>query len=108
MASVTGGPFSVAKEADLLTVKQYQCNYTSADGTSELNGIVLASGAAINYDGDLQADGTGATQISGLGDKALSGVLGQDALFGNVEIEVTNLQSDAAAETLIRALQPKL
>jgi hypothetical protein len=31
-----------------------------------------------------------------------------DALFGDLSITVTNLQADAAAETLIRTLQPKL
>lgn len=70
VASVSGGPFNVAKEADTA-------------GTSD-------------------------KQISGLGDKANSSLLGLDALFGNVRITVTNLQSDAAAATLIRTLQPKL
>jgi hypothetical protein len=31
-----------------------------------------------------------------------------DVLFGDVRITVTNLQADAAAEALIRTLQPKL
>jgi hypothetical protein len=108
VASVTGGPFSVAKEADLLSYKQYVCNYTSADGTSELTVMVEAMNAAIGYDAGVKAAGASDKQISGLGDKANSSLLGLDALFGNVRITVTNLQSDAAAETLIRTLQPKL
>jgi len=54
------------------------------------------------------ANGTGAKQISGLGDKAFSAITGVEALFGNVSITVSNLRSDAAAETPIRTLQPKL
>ena len=56
----------------------------------------------------LQAAGSGAKQINGLGDKANSSILGLDALFGNVSITVSNPPSDAAAETIIRTLQPKL
>ena len=108
VASVTGGPFSVAKEADLLAYKQYVCNYTSADGTSELTVMVEAMDAALGYDGGVKAAGTSDKQISGLGDKANSSIAGLDALFGNVRITVSNLQSDANAETLIRTLQPKL
>jgi hypothetical protein len=108
VASVTGGLFSVAKEDDTLSYKTYVCDYTSADGTSGLRVTVEAMDAAIGYDAGVQAAGTGAKQISGLGDKANSSILRLDALFGNVRITVTNLQSDAAAETLIRTLQPKL
>ena len=108
VASVSGEPLSVAKEADLLAYKQYVCNYTSADGTSELTVMVEAMDAALGYDEGVKAAGTSDKQISGLGDKANSSLLGLDALFGNVRITVTNLQSDAAAATLIRTLQPKL
>ena len=108
VASITGEPLSVAKEDDTLSYKSYVCDYTSADGTSELRITVEAKDAAIGYDAGLKAAGTAAKQISGLGEKANSSILGQDALFGNVRITVTNLQSDAAAETLIRTLQPKL
>ena len=108
VASITGEPLTVATEADMLAVKQYVCNYTSADGTSELTVMVEAMDAALGYDAGVQAAGTSDKQISGLGDKANSSLLGLDALFGNVRITVTNLQSDAAAETLIRTLQPKL
>ena len=66
--------------------------------------------AAIGYDADLSATNqvVAAKQISGLGDKAFSGPLGLEALFGNVSISVTDAASDAVAETLIRTLQPKL
>jgi hypothetical protein len=66
--------------------------------------------AAIGYDADLSSTSqvTPAKQISGLGDKAFSGPLGLEALFGNVSITVSNPSSDAAAETIIRTLQPKL
>ena len=66
--------------------------------------------AAAGYDAELQATQAvvSPNPISGLGDKAFSGPLGLEALFGNVSISVTDLQSDDAAETLIRTLQPKL
>jgi hypothetical protein len=110
VASVTGEPITVATEQDTLSYKTYTCNYTSADGTSGVTVSVLAMDAAAGYDAELSATNqvTPAKQISGLGDKAFSGPLGLEALFGNVSISVTNLQSDDAAETLIRTLQPKL
>ena len=108
VASITGEPLSVARQADTLPSKTYECDYTSADGSSGLSVMVETEHAAEAYDHELQAAGSGATQISGLGDKAFSGVLGQEALFGNVLIKLLNLKSDAAAETLIRTLQPKL
>jgi hypothetical protein len=111
VASVTGENLSVAKETDTLSYKIYSCDYTSADGTSGLTVDVLADEAAVGYDANVQAAQTaGGTvkQISGLGDKADSTTLGVEALFGNVSVTVTDLQSDQAAVTLIRTLQPKL
>ncbi len=108
VASVTGEPLTVAKENDTTDYKIYACSYTSADGTSGVDVSVLALDAAAGFDSDLQAAGAGAKQISGLGDKAFSSILGVKALFGNVSITVSNLQSDDAAATLIRTLQPKL
>jgi len=110
VASITGEPLTVATEQDTLPTKTYVCNYTSSDGTYAVLITVAAMDAAIGYDADLSATSqvTTAKQISGLGDKAFSGPLGLEALFGNVSITVSNLQSDAAAETLIRTLQPKL
>jgi hypothetical protein len=110
VASITGEPLTVATEQDTLPTKTYQCDYTSSDGTFEALITVFAMAAAIGYDHDLAGTNqvTTAKQISGLGDKAFSGPLGLEALFGNVCITVADVQSDAAAETLIRALQPKL
>jgi hypothetical protein len=110
VASITGEPLTVATEQDTLPTKTYQCDYTSSDGTFEVLITVFAMAAAIGYDLDLAGTNqvTTAKQISGLGDKAFSGPLGLEALFGNVCITVADVQSDAAAETLIRALQPKL
>ena len=111
VASITGEPITVATEDDTLSSsKIYSCNYTNAAGTSGLIVTVEAMVAAAAYDSDLSATNQVVTakQISGLGDKAFSGPLGQEALFGNVLIKVSNLQSDDAAETLIRSLQPKL
>ncbi len=108
VASVSGEPITKAEEQDTPSYKIYMCNYTSADGTSGLTVSVLALDAAPGYDGSLQAAGSGAKPISGLGDKAFSSILGLQALFGNVSITVGNLPSDAAAETLIKDLQPKL
>jgi hypothetical protein len=110
VASITGEPLTVATEQDTLSYKTYVCNYTSADGMSGVVVTVLAMDAAVGYDATLSATNqvVAAKQISGLGDKAFSGPLGQEALFGNVSISVTNAASDAVAETLIRTLQPKL
>jgi hypothetical protein len=100
LAALTG---EVAKWA-------YPCNYTSTDGTSGLVINVLARGAAIGYAATVQASDSVVKghEITGLGDKAYSNISGLQALFGNVMITVSNLQSDSAAETLIRTLQPKI
>jgi hypothetical protein len=110
VASITGDPLTVATEQDTLSTKTYVCNYASSDGTFGVLITVAAMDAAIGYDADLSATSqvTPAKKISGLGDKAFSGPLGLEALFGNVSVTVSNLQSDAAAGTLIRTLQPKL
>ncbi len=110
VASITSEPLTVATEQDTLSTKTYVCDYTSSDGTFAVLITVAAMAAAIGYDADLSSTSqvTTAKQISGLGDKAFSGPLGLEALFGNVSVTVSNLQSDAAAETLIRTLQPKL
>jgi len=108
VATITGEPITKADEDDTISYKIYACDYSSADGTSGLRVSVLALDAAVGYDANLQANGTGAKQISGLGDKAFSAITGVEALFGNVSITVSNLQSDDAAESLIRTLQPKL
>ncbi len=107
VASITGEPLTVSKEDDTPDFKIYSCSYTSASGTSGVDVSVLALDAAAGFDSGMQADSS-AKLISGLGDKAFSGILGVEALFGNVQISVTNLQSDAAAITLIKTLQPKL
>ena len=110
VASITSEPLTVATEQDTLPTKTYVCNYASSDGTFGVLITVAAMAAATGYDLDLSSTNqvTTAKQISGLGDKAFSGPLGLESLFGNVLITVSNLQSDAAAETLIRTLQPKL
>jgi hypothetical protein len=109
VASITGEPITQATEDDTVAYKIYACNYTSTDGTTDLRISVLAMDAAVGYDGDLQANQVvKVKQISGLGDKAFSGVGGVEALFGNVSITVSNLASDDASVALIRALQPKL
>jgi hypothetical protein len=107
VASITGEPLTVAKEDDTADYKLYSCSYTSANGTSGVDVSVLALDAAAGFDSGMQADSS-AKLISGLGDKAFSGVLGVEALFGNVQITVSNLQSVDAAVTLIKTLQPKL
>jgi hypothetical protein len=106
-ASLSGEPITVAQEQDTPSYKLWVCNYTSADGTTGFNISVLADDAVPGYAGSLQAD-TSAKSVSGIGDKAFSGALGFEALFGNVSINVSGLQSDSAAEALIRYLQPKL
>jgi hypothetical protein len=108
VASVSAEPLTVAQEQDTVSYKIYSCNYTSADGTSGLVVSVLALDAVAGYGGSVDAAGSGGKPISGVGDKAFSSVLGVQALFGNVSITVSGLQSDDAAVTLIKDLQPKL
>jgi hypothetical protein len=112
VASVSGEAITVAKEDDTPSVKIYSCDYTSADGTSGVTVSVLAMDAAVGYDGSVAANksvsAAGYKPIPGLGDKAFTSIAGVEALFGNVSITVSDLQSDAASETLIRDLQPKL
>ena len=110
VASITGEPITQAQEQDTPGYKSYACNYTSTDGTAGLVVNVLAQGAAIGYAANVQAADSVVKghDIAGLGDKAYSNITGLQALFGNVMITVANLQSDSAAETLIRTLQPKL
>jgi hypothetical protein len=108
VASVSGESLTVAKEDDTTSYKIYSCDYNSADGTSGLSVSVLALDAAAGYAASVQAAGTGGKTITGLGDKAFTSILGVQALFGNVSITVSNLESDDASETLIRDLQPKL
>ncbi len=108
VASITGAPRTVAPEDAPLAIKTYVCAYPSGTGTSAVRITVQAMDAATGYDSSLQAAGSGAKQISGLGDKANSSILGVAALFGNVSITVSDMVPDAAAETLIRTLQPKL
>jgi hypothetical protein len=108
VASVSGEDLTVAKEDDTLSYKIYSCNYSNTGGTDGVVVSVLAEDAVAGYDGGLSAAGKGAKQISGLGDKASSSVLGLNALFGNVLITVAGLTSDQASATLIRDLQPKL
>ncbi len=109
-ASISGEPITQAEEQDTPGYKIYDCNYTSADGTTGFDISVLAEDAAIGYDANVQAGSSVVAihQISGLGDKAFSDITGVEALFGNVSITVSDLKSDSAAETLIRTLQPKL
>jgi hypothetical protein len=112
VASVSGEPLTVTQEQDTLSYKIYACDYTSADGTSGLTVSVLAMDAAAGFQGDIDAnksvDGAQYTPVTGLGDKAFSSISGVEALFGNVSISVSDLQSNTASETLIRDLQPKL
>jgi hypothetical protein len=110
-ASVSGEAITVATEQDTASYKIWSCNYTNADGTNGFEIDVLAEDAAAGYAADIQAAqtvGAPVTQISGLGDKAFSGTSQVEALFGNYEIKVANLASDAPCETLIKDLQPKI
>jgi Protein of unknown function (DUF3558) len=111
-ASMSGEPITVAQEQDTPSYKLWTCNYTSADGTNGFTVNVLAMDAAAGFDGDVQTNSSiGAakyTSVSGLGDKAFASISGVEALFGNVSINVSNLNSDSASEAIIRALQPKL
>jgi hypothetical protein len=108
VASITGGPFAVAKETDIPQGNNYACVYTSTDGTSEVTVSVTPVAGAAAYNFNLKVNGTGAKVINGLGDKAFTSIAGVYALFGDVQIVVSDLQSDDAAATLIKTLQPKL
>jgi len=109
-ASLSGEPITQTEEQDTPSYKLYTCEYTNSNPPNEFTISVLADDAAAGYDGEVQAAGGIATvkPITGLGDKAFSDFTELEALFGNVSISVSKLQSDSAAESLIRALQPKL
>jgi hypothetical protein len=111
-ASASGVPVTVAQEQDTPSYKIWVCNYTTADGTNGFTISVLAMDAVAGYSADVQANssvpGAKYQTISGLGDKAFTSISGVEALFGNVQISVSNLSSDSAYETLIRDIQSKL
>src|ERR1700722_10582148 len=108
-ASVSGEAITVAQEQDTLSYKIYSCNYTTADGTDGFVLNVLAMDAAAGYQADIDTHktvGSPVTPNSGPGDKAFSVSDGVEALFGNVEIQVSNLVGKTdACETLINKLQ---
>jgi hypothetical protein len=106
-AAVSGMAITVAQEQDTPSYKLWVCNYTTADGTNGFTISVLALDAAPGYDANLQAD-TSAKPVSGLGDKAYAGTSGVEALFGNYSIDVSNLESASASETLIRDVHSKI
>jgi hypothetical protein len=112
VASVTGASLTVARENDDASYQNYTCGYFSADGGSGLTVSVSTLQGAVGYNNALHNDGSRATPISGLGDKAYSTTSGSSSvvrsLFGNVEINVSGVVSVPASVTLIRQLQPKL
>ena len=108
VASITGEPLTVSKEDDTADYKIYAMRLQQRETVRPASTVsVLALDAAAGFDSGMQAD-SNAKLINGLGDKAFSSILGVYALFGNVQITVSNLQSDDAAITLIKTLQPKL
>jgi hypothetical protein len=108
VASIDGQSLTQGTEQDTPALQSYGCYYGGAD----LDGVTVtvAYGAASTFDTLLQVmqAGSNAKVINGLGDKAFSSILGVCALFGNVQITVSDVQSDDAAITLIKTLQPKL
>jgi hypothetical protein len=108
VASIDGQSLTQGTEQDTPALQSYGCYYGGAD----LDGVTVtvAYGAASTFDTLLQVmqAGSNAKVINGLGDKAFSTSIGVYALFGDVQIEVSGLQSDDAAATLIKTLQPKL
>jgi hypothetical protein len=113
VAQLSGQPVTVAKADNTVASSGiYNCNYTSADGVTDLSQIgqvgitVHTSSGKLDYDSGLEAVrsvNVGAAKpndISGLGDKAYSSIDGVHALFGNVEIEVSGLSLATAAAGL--------
>jgi hypothetical protein len=111
VTSVTGESLTVARENDDASYQNYTCGYFSADGGSGLTVSVSTLQGAVGYNNAMQNDGSRATPISGLGDKAYSTTSGSSSvvrsLFGSVEINVSGVVSVPASVTLIRRLQPK-
>jgi hypothetical protein len=112
VASITGENLTVARENDEDELQTYNCGYFTADGDSGLTVSVYTLQGAQGYNNALANDGSRATPISGLGDKAYSTTSGSlnvvRSLFGQVEINVSGVVTIPASETLIRTLQPKL
>jgi len=112
VAAVTSESLTVARENDDAAYQNYTCGYYTTDGGSGLTVSVSTLQGAVGYNNALQNDGSRATPISGVGDKAYSTTSGSSSvvrsLFGSVEINVSGVVSVPASETLIRRLQPKL
>ena len=109
VASIDGQSLTEATEQDVdPALQEYGCYY----GGANLDGVTVtvAYGAASSFDTlqQVMQANSNAKVINGLGDKAFSTSIGVYALFGDVQIEVSGLQSDDAAATLIKTLQPKL
>jgi len=103
---------TVSRENDDASYKTYNCGYFTAEGGSGLTVSVSTLGGATGYTNALKNDGSSATPINGLGDRAYSTTSGSishiRALFGQVEIDVAGDVSVPQSETLVRTLQPKL
>ncbi len=108
VATLSGENLTVANENDTVGFKLYACNYANDTGTEAVMVSVLAMDAVPGYNANVAARGSSAKPVAGLGDKAYSTGNGVEALFGNVSIDVTNLQSTDAAVQIIKTLQPKL
>jgi hypothetical protein len=109
VAQVSGLNIAEATPDDsLASTHLYRCEYTSADGAAIIAVSVLQQGAADVYAQQLEAAGSTAQMITGLGDKAFAAVDGVHALFGDTEIVVAGLPSDDASAALVRDLQAAL
>lgn len=113
VASITGQSLTQATENDTPALKSYGCYYGAA-GSAGVS-VTVDTDAAATFGTLMQeALALGGEQVSGLGDKAYHAVLGVNALFGDTGIFVSTdpaasaLEPDAAAISLIKALQPKL
>jgi hypothetical protein len=108
VASINGQSLTQATATDTTALQSYGCYYGGADLAGVT--VTVTYGATSTFDTlmqVMQAD-SNAKVINGLGDKAFSSTIGVYALFGDVQIVVSGLQSDDAAATLIKTLQPKL
>lgn len=83
---------------------EQMCLYSDTEGGNVMSIWVNATTGSRAYDADLASVGSAAKQVSGVGDKAFSSVLGLEVLSGTILIKVTGVDDEAAASELARTL----
>jgi hypothetical protein len=108
VAQLSGKALTTQQEDDLANAGTFTCTYTDSAGSSRVSVTVAEKNAVNSFNAGVTMYGSEAKPISGVGDKAYSGPLGQSVLFGDAMISVFGVDSDDAAVKIIEMLQPKI